>query len=456
MELKNVFKANDIRGIYRQILDDNLAYEIGRAVAGLLKCKKIVVGRDMRISSPALFKALSNGLVESGVDVVDLGLTDTPQIYYATCYYNLPGVMITASHNPANYNGIKIVNKMARPIDSRAGLKKIAKIIERKYFKSSKRMGNVKRINFIPIYKKFVLSLVDKSKIKKLKIVIDAGNGMAGKIVPLIYNNLNVSFTPLYFNLDGRFPNHIPNPIIKSNLKNLSKKVRSEKADLGMAFDGDMDRIVFIDERGISINPSHLGALLAKHLLECCKNKNNDRVIYSSAASRIIKEIVSKYHGKPIREKVGHAFIKKRMKNIDALFGIEHSGHYYYRNNFYADSGLITSLLILEIYSEAKKKGMKFSDLIKEFEIYSQADEASVKMKHDKNILKEIEKYYESKKPKKIDHFDGLTIEFDDYWFSVRKSNTEPLLRVNLESINKNTTRIKLKEIKKIINENNN
>ncbi len=451
MKLKDVFKANDIRGIYGKILDDELAYKVGRAVAKFLRCKEIFIGRDMRLSSVRLFRSLVKGFIESGVDVIDLGLVDTPSIYFMTGLYKKPGIMITASHNPANYNGIKIVKPGARPIDSYNGFDEILRIIEHKDFIEGKKKGKVIKKDIFFQYKKHALSFVDSRKIENLKVVIDAGNGMAGEIIPSVYKDLNIKIIPLYFKLDGHFPNHIPNPILKENIRDLQKKVLQNKADFGFAFDGDMDRVVFIDEKGRFVNASFIGALLVKFLLECCKIKNRDAIIYSSAASRIVREVALKYDGKPLREKVGHAFIKERMRKTNALFGMEHSAHYYYRNNYYADSGLITSLLMLEIYSLAKKQGLRFSDLFKEFDKYFQADEISINLLDDKDVMDRIERYYKIKKPKKIDHFDGLTVEFEDYWFSIRKSNTEPLLRVNLEARDEKTMKEKLREVLKVI-----
>ena len=450
--LKEVFKANDIRGVYGKILDDDLAYKVGRAIAKFFRCKEIFIGRDMRLSSPALFKALVRGLNESGVDAINLGLVDTPLIYFATGFYKKPGIMITASHNPAEYNGIKIVKAGARPVDSHNGFNKIRKNIENNSFIWTKIKGKIIKKDIFEEYKNYVLSFIDLSKINRIKVVVDAGNGMAGKIAPIIYKNLGVNIIPLYFKLDGEFPNHVPNPIIKKNLRVLAEKVRKEKANFGIAFDGDMDRVVFVDEKGRFVNTSFIGSLLAKYILQKSRGSRKPAIIYSSAASRIMSEAILKYGGRPLREKVGHAYIKGRMRKKRALFGMEHSAHYYYRNNYYADSGLITSLLVFEIYSLSKKQGLKFSDLLKEFDKYSQAEEVSFLLQDSEDILEKIEKYYVQKKDSKsINHFDGLTIEFSDYWFSVRKSNTEPLLRINLEAVDKITMKEKLKEVLKVV-----
>ncbi len=448
---ENVFKANDIRGVYGKDIDEDLAYKVARAVVEFLKCKEIFVGRDMRLSSSSLFRAVAKGIVDSGCGVMDLGLVDTPQIYFASGYYKKPGIMLTASHNPAEYNGIKIVKEEAKPIDMQTGLDKIKEIIEKEDFLISSNKGKIIRKDIFKEYKKFALSFIKLQKIRDIKIVVDAGNGMASSVVPKIYRDLEINYLPLDFKLDGKFPHHVPNPVIKKNIIDLIQKVKKEKADFGVAFDGDMDRVAFVDEKGRAVNPSFIGALLVKYFLQNYKRKEKQGIVFTSATSKIVKDIILKYKGKPLRERVGHAFIKCRMRKENALFGMEHSAHYYFRNNYYADSGLITSLLVLEIYSQAKKLGMKFSELIKEFDVYSQADEISIKLKDNENIVQKIERYYRAKKPKKIDHFDGLSIEFDDYWFSVRKSNTEPLLRVNLEAIDGMTMREKLREVLRLV-----
>ncbi len=444
---ENIFRANDIRGIYGKEFDDDFVYKTGRAIIKFLKCKKIIIGRDMRLSSIALFNAISKGITESGCDVIDIGLIDTPALYFASGFYKMPGIMITASHNPAEYNGIKIVKAGAGAVDFKNGLNEIKNIIENENFINAGKNGKISKMNIFEKYKKHILSFIKPLNFDGIKIVIDAGNGMAGKIAPLIYGDL-IKIIPLYFKLDGRFPNHVPNPIIKRNLIDLKNRVREEKADFGIAFDGDMDRVAFVDEKGNFANTSFIGALLIKYLL---RESRKYWIIYTSACSRIVPETISKFKGRALREKVGHAFIKGRMRKENAFFGIEHSGHYYFRDNYYADSALITSLLIIKIYSLAKKQGMKFSDLLKEFNKYFQADEVSIKLRDDVNIVERIEKYYRVKRPMKIDHFDGLTIKFNDYWFSVRKSNTEPLLRINLEALDKEIMKERLKEILRIV-----
>lgn len=450
MKLKEVFRANDIRGVYGKVLNDDLAYKIGKAIVKYLQCKEIFIGRDMRLSSPDLFKDLAKGITESGCNVIEIGLIDTPTLYFVTGKYKKPGIMITASHNPAEYNGIKIIRAGAIAISKENGLMEIAKIIEEENLPAQKNKGKIVRKNISQEYKRYALSFTDIKRVKDIKVVIDAGSGMAGKIVPLVYNDLNIKIIPLYFKLDGKFPHHVPNPIIKENVRDLGKKVKTAKADFGIAFDGDMDRVAFVDEKGKFVNTSFIGSLLAKELLKKSNDKSKE-ILFTAATSRIVRDVILKNGGKPQVEKVGHAYMKERMRKDNCLFGMEHSAHYYYKNNYHADSGLITSLYVLKIFSEAKKKGLKFSDLLKEFDIYAQANEISLVLKDGKNILEKIERYYKQKNDlKSINHFDGLFIECENFWLSVRKSNTEPLLRINLEARERKTMKDKLKEVLEI------
>lgn len=443
-----IFRPNDIRGIYGKELTDDIAYKTGKAVVKFLKCRKIIIGRDMRLSSPKIFLRLSRGIIESGCDIIDIGLVDTPCLYFASGHLKLPGLMITASHNPVEYNGIKIVQSGAKPVDAHnGGLIRINEIIERNEFINSKKIGKVAKRDIFREYKKYVLNFSNNVD-KNIKVVIDAGNGMAGKVIPKILGGL-IKITPLFFKLDGRFPNHVPNPLIKSNLKNLRKIVLRDKADFGIAFDGDMDRVAFVDEQGRVVNISFIGALLTENLLG--KIGKSGKVIYTSACSKIISETARKYGGKALREKVGHAYMKDRMRRENALLGVEHSGHFYFRENYFADSAIIAALIIIKIYSRAKREGKRFSDLISEFERYSQADEISIRLKKGRDYLSIIERHFRSQKPKHLDKFDGLTIEFDDFWFSARKSSTEPLLRINLEAVDKKVMNFRLKEILKIV-----
>jgi len=445
--LSEIFKAYDVRGIYNKNLTDDIAYKIGKAFVSFLKCKDVIVGYDMRTSSPKLSKAFMRGVNESGANAVDIGMVSTDGLYFACGFLNKPGVMFTASHNPPNYNGLKFCREKAVPINENTGLQKIRTIIEKnKYRKLIKiNKGKIIKKNILNNYVKHVLSFIHKNKIKKLKIAVDAGNGMAGKIVPLIYKNLPITIIPLYFKLDGTFPNHLADPSKYENLRKLQKTVKKEKCDFGMAFDGDADRVFFIDENGNIVNSSLISSLIIKSILN--KHKN-EKIIYNLVSSRIVPETIEKYGGKAHIERVGHSFIKDTMRKINAVFACEHSAHYYFRKNFNADSGLIASLIVCEIISMENKP---LSRLLEEFKVYDKIEETNFKVKDKQLKLKEIKKYYKKMNHSKIIEMDGISIEFEDYWFNVRPSNTEPLLRLNLEAKSKKIMEEKMKEVVKII-----
>ncbi|MCH8329726.1 MAG: phosphomannomutase/phosphoglucomutase [Nanoarchaeota archaeon] len=382
--LSAIFKAYDVRGIYGKDLTDDVAYKIGRAFVSFLRCKDVVVGYDMRISSPKLSEAFMRGANDSGADAIDIGQVSTDGLYFASGFLNKAGVMFTASHNPPEYNGLKFCKAMAVPINEDTGLQQIKTIIEKNKFKKSKDEGRVIKKSILNEYVKHVLSFINPGKIRKLKIAVDAGNGMAGKIIPLIYNTLPVKIIPLYFELDGTFPNHPADPSKYENLKELQKVVKKEKCDFGMAFDGDADRIFFIDENGNIINSSLISSLIIKNIL---KKHPNEKIIYNLVCSRIVPDTIEKYHGKGHIERVGHSFIKDTMRKINALFACEHSAHYYFKHNFNADSGMIASLIVAEIVS---KEGKHLSELLKEFEVYSKIEETNFKVADKISKLKEI------------------------------------------------------------------
>ena len=442
---KVCFKLNGVRCVVGQELDNEIAYMTARAAALVLRGKKFFVGRDMRISSHGLRDAFIKGLRESGVDVIDLGQVDTPTLYFASGKYNTPGAMITASHNPAKYNGIKLVDKGARPVGKGTGLEKIRKLVETGKF-SKKKLGSLKKRDLSSEYRKHVLSFINLKKIERMKIVVDAGNGMAGKIIPSVYKGLPISVKRLGFKLDGRFPNHVANPIRSKNTVHLRQEVKKSGAELGIAFDADMDRVVFVDERGRAVDSSALASLIIKSLL----NKKKGAVVYNVAMSRSVPEIIRKFGGRAYRERVGHTAIKTKMRKEKAEFGCEHSAHCYYKKNWYADSGIITSLIVLELYSKAKKEGRKFSDLLSEFRKRDKIEEKSFTVSNKERLLKKIEAKYK-KRAKKVRKIDGLTMEFEDWWFNLRASNTEPLLRVNLEAENRKLMLEKEAELIKLI-----
>jgi len=437
--ISEIFKAYDVRGVYGKDLTDDVAYKIGKAFVSFLKCKDVIVGYDMRVSSPKLSKAFMEGVNDAGADAIDIGQVSTDGLYFASGFFEKPAVMFTASHNPKEYNGLKFCKAMAVPINEDTGLKKIKTIIEKNNFKKSKDEGRVIKKSILNEYVIHVLTFIHK--IKKLKIAVDAGNGMAGKIIPLVYNTLPVKIIPLYFELDGTFPNHLADPSKYENLRELQKTVKREKCDFGMAFDGDADRVFFVDEKGNIINSSFISALLIKSIL---KKHGKQKIIYNLVNSNIVPETIKKFKGKAVIERVGHSFIKDTMKRINAIFACEHSAHYYFKHNFNADSGIIASLMVCEIIS---KKNKPLSKLVKEFEVYNKIEETNFEVKDKIKKIQQIKYYYKKKNPKKIMTLDGISVYFDDWWFNVRPSNTEPLLRLNLEADSEELMEEKMREV---------
>lgn len=426
--LSEIFKAYDVRGVFNKNFLPSDAYKIGKAFISFLKCKEIIVGYDMRLSSPELAKAFIQAVLETGADVIDIGLVSTDALYFASGFLNKPGVIFTASHNPPQYNGIKFCDKGATPLNQDRGLNEIKTIAEKTKFIKFGSLRTIKKKNILAEFGRHVTSFIDKDKLKKLVIVADAANGMAGKIIPLVYDNLPVKIIPLFFDLNGNFPNHPADPSDSKNLKELQSKVKKEKADFGMAFDGDADRVFFVDENSNVVNSSIISSLLIKNIL---KKHNNQKIVYNIVCSRIVPETINKYKGYGIVERVGHSFIKETMRHKNAVFGCEHSGHYYFRDNYYADSGIIASLMLCEILSKEQKP---LSKLISEFSKYSHSGEINFIVDNKNKKLNQIENYFKEKKPVSFNKIDGLSFDFGDYWFNARASNTEPFLRLNIEA----------------------
>jgi phosphomannomutase len=437
----NLFKVNDVRAVYGKELTAEFVYEIGKAFASYIKSKKIIVGRDMRLSSPKLDGAFIKGVTECGTDVIDIGLIDSPGLYFATAFLKIPGAMITASHNPPEYNGIKMCKPPAIPIGDTNGMSEIKEIAIKGNFTKARNKGKVICKDILKDYVKHILSFANLKDLKPIKVAFDTGNGMGGLIVPKVYENLPLKMTPMYFTLDGRFPNHIPNTAKEENLRDLQNKVIEIKADLGIATDGDADRVAFVDESGKIIDNSIIASIIFDYYFKDSKNK---RTIYSSTCSKIFQETANASGGHAFMEKVGHLFIKIRMRKEDAIFGVESTGHFYYKNNFYADSGIITSIIMYDILS---KTGKKLSELAKPYSKYHKAEEVSLKVKDRDKMVGEVEAFYKSKSPRSINHMDGLIMDFGDYWFSVKPANTEPLLRINIEATSNKKLLAKQKEL---------
>jgi phosphomannomutase len=440
---EKIFKAYDIRGIYPHELNEKTTYLIGKGLVEYLKPRNVAVGRDMRLSSPQLAENLISGIIDSGSDVIDIGLCSTDGLYFTVGKFGYDaGVMITASHNPPQYNGFKICKKEAVPLSGEEGLDKIKQFVIKENFNSPKQKGKIIKKDIDQDYTKHVLSFIDVKKIKPFKVVIDAGNGIAGKTVPEVFEKLPCKIVPMFFELDGSFPNHLASPIEPENIVFLQKKVLQEKADFGAAFDGDADRMFLVDEKTKPLGGDMVTALVAKALLQ---KEKGATILYNLICSHSVLETIEKSGGKGIKTKVGHALIKPLMKKYNAVFGGEHSGHFYFRNNWFADSGLIALLVCLELISQ---EGKPLSQLVQSIDPYFRSGEINSQVKEIPPKLKEIEKAYSLGK---IDHADGITIEFADWWFNVRPSNTEPLLRLNIEANSPQLLQEKKEELLQLI-----
>jgi phosphomannomutase len=430
--LEKIIKAYDIRGLVKDEITPDFSFSLGLAFAKFLEYERepgtIVVGEDMRPSSPLLADAFSDGVMSQGMDVIRIGLASTDMLYFASGKLNLPGIMFTASHNPAKYNGMKLCKSGARPIGQETGLVKIRQLIEQGVPISSRPIGSVRNQDLLKDYVDYLLSLFpDKAfKKRKLKVVIDAGNGMAGFTAPAVMERLNIDLIPMYFELDGNFPNHEANPIEAKNLKDLQKRVRKEKADIGLAFDGDADRCFLINEKSELVNPSALTSLIAVHQL---KTKPGSTIIYNLISSRAVSEVIAENGGIGVRSRVGHSYIKSLMAETGAIFGGEHSGHFYFSNFWRADSGMLAALYALSGLMATKNT---LSELLKPFNRYVASGEINSKVKNVEKSIDLIRTKYSDKYL--VDELDGLTITADSWWFNLRPSNTEPLLRLNVEA----------------------
>jgi len=423
-DLEKIFKAYDIRGVYPSDLDEEAAGRIGAAFVRFTGSDRIVLGRDMRVSSPALAAAFAQGAVAAGATVVDVGEVSTDALYFASGSLAMPGAMFTASHNPGRYNGIKMCREKAAPIGEESGLLDIKQLAD-KNEKPSVPEGRVEERDVLADYAHHCKSLIDVSHLRPLKVAIDAGNGMAGKTVPIVFEDLPFEIVPLFFELDGTFPNHPANPIEAENLVDLQRVITANGCDVGIAFDGDADRMFLVDETTRLVSGSLTTALVADRLL---KKHPGETVIHNLICSWTVPEVVRENGGTPVRTRVGHSFIKQVMAETGAIFGGEHSGHYYFRDNFRADSGMIAALIVLEAMCEANAP---LSELLQSFRRYHDSGEINSEVADQQAKIEELAAAY---KDGKQDREDGLTVEFDDWWFNCRPSNTEPLLRLNLEA----------------------
>jgi phosphomannomutase len=433
-DLSSIIKAYDVRGVVPDEWDEDVSRAIGAAfaefVTGDSGATAIVTAHDMRESSVPLSRAFAEGVISRGVDVIEAGLGSTDLLYFAAGSLDLPGAMFTASHNPAQYNGIKMCRAGAAPIGQDSGLATIREWAERdSYDRAPDRVGTVDSKDVLAAYAAHLHSLVDLSGIRPLKVVVDAGNGMGGHTVPVVLSGLPLEIVPLYFELDGAFPNHEANPLDPANLVDLQAAVREHGADIGLAFDGDADRVFVVDENGDPVSPSAVTALVA--VRELAKGRGTT-VIHNLITSKAVPEIVREHGGEPVRTRVGHSFIKAEMARTDAIFGGEHSAHYYFRDFWRADTGMLAAMHVLAALGEQSRP---LSELTEAYSRYVASGEINSTVADAAAKMAEVRSTFGEQDGVTVDELDGLTVQLPDgAWFNLRASNTEPLLRLNVEA----------------------
>ncbi|SED57849.1 phosphomannomutase [Amycolatopsis tolypomycina] len=432
-DLSGIVKAYDIRGVVGEQLDADIVRDFGAAFALLIKpeAPSVVIGHDMRDSSPSLAAAFAEGVTSQGLDVVSIGLASTDQLYFASGSLNMPGAMFTASHNPAKYNGIKLCRAGASPVGQDTGLAEIRDTVEQGVPGFEGQRGSVTEREVLADYAAYLRKLVDLSGSRPLKIVVDAGNGMGGHTVPTVFAGLPIDIVPMYFELDGTFPNHEANPLDPANIVDLQAKVREVGADAGIAFDGDADRCFIVDERGEPVSPSAITALVA--VRELAKDPGGT-IIHNLITSKGVPEIVAEHGGKPVRTRVGHSFIKAEMARTGAIFGGEHSAHYYFRDFWRADTGMLAALHVLAALGE---QSGPLSELTSAYSRYAASGEINSTVDDQVAKMMAVKDTFGTRSGVEIDELDGLTVQLPGgAWFNLRPSNTEPLLRLNVEAAN--------------------
>ncbi|MFK0238310.1 phosphomannomutase/phosphoglucomutase [Streptomyces vinaceus] len=434
-DLSNIVKAYDVRGVVPDEWDESLAELFGAAFVEVTGARAIVVGHDMRPSSPALSGAFARGAAARGVDVTLIGLCSTDQLYYASGTLDLPGAMFTASHNPARYNGIKLCRAGAAPVGQDTGLRAVRELVERwsehgaPAAAEGTAPGTITGRDTLAGYAEHLKALVDLGAIRPLKVVVDAGNGMGGHTVPTVFEGLPLELVPMYFELDGTFPNHEANPLDPKNIVDLQARVKAEGADLGLAFDGDADRCFVVDERGEGVSPSAVTALVAAR--ELARNGGTGTVIHNLITSWSVPEVVREHGGTPVRTRVGHSFIKEEMARSGAIFGGEHSAHYYFKDFWNADTGMLAALHVLAALGG---QDGPLSELVSSYDRYEGSGEINSTVADQAGRLAAVKAAYGSAEGITLDELDGLTAASADWWFNLRASNTEPLLRLNVEA----------------------
>ena len=425
MDLDLIFKAYDIRGrTDNGELDEDIARKVGAAFARFTGADTISVGHDCRLSSPPLRDAFVEGVISQGTGVLSLGEVATDVVYFVAGSRQVPGAMITASHNPPEYNGIKLCREGAVPVGADTGLAEVRQLAEEELAHSAE-PGEVETLDPTPGYVEHLFSLVESTGIRPLRVAADGGNGMAGAVLPQVFERISAELIPLYLEPDGTFPNHPPDPLRPENLVDLQAVIDEQSADLGVAFDGDADRAFFIDDQGVPLSGSATTALIARWFLE---REPGAKIIHNLITSRAVGETVRAHGGEPIRTRVGHSFIKQIMAETGAVFGGEHSGHYYFRDNFRADSGILAMLVLLTVISDA---GRPLSELRADVEPYSQSGEINLRVADQESAMQAVASGFPGAE---LERLDGLTVSWPDRWFNLRPSNTEPVLRLNVEA----------------------
>ena len=446
---ESIFKAYDIRGVYPETLDEGVARDVGRAFVSHLGLSgsRVIVARDMRLSGEALKDAFIEGVTEAGADVLDLDLVSTDALYFAVGHLEEPGgAIVTASHNPKEHNGLKLCREKAIALSGDEGIGQIRDLITSgKIPEPAEFPGSVESGDITEDYAGHCVSFINTENLRPLKIVVDAGNGMAGKMLPPVFEKLPFEYVPMYFELDGSFPNHTPNPIEPENVKDLQERVVEEGADFGAAFDGDADRCFIIDEKGETISGDLLATLVSKSMLE---KEPGATILYSVVCSKAFPELIEREGGKAIRTKTGHSIIKPQMRENNAVFGGEHSGHFYFRDNYFADSGIVAMLTVAELVARQEKP---ISELLAPIDPYVRSGEINSEVEDTEATIQKVEESYSDDDNVEIDHLDGLTVDSGDWWFNLRPSNTEPLLRLNLEAQNRETMERKRDELMGLI-----
>ncbi|MCJ7741016.1 phosphomannomutase/phosphoglucomutase [Candidatus Microgenomates bacterium] len=439
-----IFHDYDIRGVYPTELNEETYFILGQSIATYLKVKEIAVGYDCRMSSPSLFKALTSGIMDRGTDVINLGQISTEIHYFASGFYRFPAnIIISASHNPAQYNGLKIVTEGVNPLHGNFGLPQIKALAIKNDFPRASQKGKMTKKEVMDEWIKHSLTFIQPEKLKSLKVVVDAGNGMGGISWQKIIGKTPVEIIPLYFEPDGHFPHHLADPLKKENTLDLKKAIAEHQADLGFALDGDADRLFVMDEKGNMLGGSVTTAILAMWMLQ---KYGSSTVLYNAVCGRIVPEVIKKYRGIPMRVRVGHSFIKQYMKKENAVFAGEHSGHFYLRDDFFAESSLICGLLFLEYLSKQNKP---LSQIVSALDKYPSSGEINFKTADLSSVMKAVKEYF--KDAKSIDELDGLSIWYEDWWLNLRPSKTEPLLRLNLEANNKTVLYDKLRTAENLL-----